>query len=168
MTPSFPENIQFFLGTARTFQKLPTFLAIYFALFGLFWAQYYVLFVSELTFSHFWKNNPKWNISVMKFQIFLVPRFLWKSGLWGEASEHPPNRSHKISYAIGDRVKDQIKVFQLIWFMILKISSLSSLCQLKNWLWKLYIGSLAKGQNVSKFDRLVYYVKFWHILTNIS
>ena len=34
-----PENILFFLGTARTFQKLRTFLAIYFALFGLFWAE---------------------------------------------------------------------------------------------------------------------------------
>ena len=50
-----PENDKFFLGTTRTFQKLPTFLSIFFTFVGLLWAEWmYILFHNYLflTFLH--------------------------------------------------------------------------------------------------------------------
>ena len=46
-----PENIQFFLGTTITFQKLPTFLAENFTLHGLFHQELVVPIISEVAFS---------------------------------------------------------------------------------------------------------------------
>ena len=46
-----PENIQFFLGTTITFQKLPTFLAGNFTLYGLFHQELVVPIISEVAFS---------------------------------------------------------------------------------------------------------------------
>ena len=46
-----PENIPFFLGTTITFQKLPTFLARNFTLYGLFHQKLVVPIISEVAFS---------------------------------------------------------------------------------------------------------------------
>ena len=48
-----PENIQFFLGTTITFQKLPTFLALHFSLYGLFQAEGVVYIAPKVAFSAF-------------------------------------------------------------------------------------------------------------------
>ena len=48
-----PENIQFFLGTTITFQKLPTFLAVNFSYYGLFQAERVVYIVPEIAFLAF-------------------------------------------------------------------------------------------------------------------
>ena len=48
-----PENIQFFLGTTITFQKLPTFLAVNFSYYGLFQAERVVHIVPEIAFLAF-------------------------------------------------------------------------------------------------------------------
>ena len=45
-----PENIQIFLGTTITFQKLPTFLAVNFSYYGLFQAERVVNIVPEIAF----------------------------------------------------------------------------------------------------------------------
>ena len=54
-----------------------------------------------------------------------------------------------------------------IGFMVLKTTGLSSRFQHKNWFWKIYIGSRDIRQNMSKFEGLVWFVKFWHIYVNI-
>ena len=48
-----PENIQIFLGTTITFQKLPTFLAVNFSYYGLFQAERVVHIVPEIAFLAF-------------------------------------------------------------------------------------------------------------------
>ena len=48
-----PENIQFFLGTAITFQKLPTFLAVHPSIYSLFQAKRVVHIVPEIAFLAF-------------------------------------------------------------------------------------------------------------------
>ena len=48
-----PENIQFFLGTTITFQKLPTFLVVNFSYYGLFQSERVVHIVPEIVFLAF-------------------------------------------------------------------------------------------------------------------
>ena len=44
-----PENVQFFLGTTRTFKKLPTFSGVSFFHFSFFWVEWmYILFHNYL------------------------------------------------------------------------------------------------------------------------
>ena len=45
---------------------------------------------------------------------------------------------------------------------------MSSRFQRKNRFWKICIGSRDIQQNMSKFEGLVWFVKFWHIFVNIS
>ena len=71
-----PENIQFFLGTTRTFQKLPTLMAILFTFLVFFGQNGCTYFIITNFFgifaSHYRKNYPKCNISLVKCQIFLL------------------------------------------------------------------------------------------------
>ena len=52
--------------------------------------------------------------------------------------------------------------------MVFKTTGLSSRFQRSNRFWKICIGSWVIGQNVTKLEGLVWRVRFWHVLTNIS
>ena len=70
-----PENIQFFLGTTRTFQNLPTFLVIDCMLFYLFYSERAYCFNTSFFGIHFIKsigNHPECTISLVKYQIFIL------------------------------------------------------------------------------------------------
>ena len=72
-----PENIKFFLGTTRTFQKLPTFLAVFFFTFVVYfgqndWTYFFITIFFGIFASHYRKKYPKGNISLVKYQIFLL------------------------------------------------------------------------------------------------
>ena len=53
-------------------------------------------------------------------------------------------------------------------FMVLKMTSLSSRFQCKNRFWKIRTESRDIGQNVLKYEGLVWRPEFGHILVNIS
>ena len=71
-----PENVQFFLGTARTFQKLPTFLRYFLHCLVFFGKNGCTYCFITIFFCIFASNNrkkyPKCNISLVKYQIFLL------------------------------------------------------------------------------------------------
>ena len=52
--------------------------------------------------------------------------------------------------------------------MVFKTTGLSSRFQRSKRFWKICIGSRVIGQNVTKLEGLVWRVRFWHVLTNIS
>ena len=59
------------------------------------------------------------------------------------------------------------KIVRIIGFMVFKSTGSDSWFQRKNRFWKIYIGSRDIRQNMSKFEGLVWFVKFWHIFVNI-
>ena len=71
-----PGNIQFFLGITTTFQKLPTFFGNIFY-FLVFLEQngctcFFITNIFGIFASHYRKNYPRCNISLVKCQIFLL------------------------------------------------------------------------------------------------
>ena len=62
----------------------------------------------------------------------------------------------------------QKKIVSFIGFMVLKTTGLSSRFQCKNRFWKIRTESRDIGQNVSKYEGLVWRPEFGHILVNIS
>ena len=62
----------------------------------------------------------------------------------------------------------QKKILLIIGFMVLKTTGLSSRFQCKNRFWKIRTESWDIGQNVSKYEGLVWRPQFGHVLVNIS